>query len=404
MKHAVFPSATLAFASCLLATTAMAEPTTLTQPPFLSIPEKEAPAATIEAPKEAIAEKPPKSAPEERKPISQNIYETPTMKQSSSIAAVPATNSTPAKIEASIPTPTPTPNTETPSAPAATRTDDTSNAAKAPLAYAPVTYAKERLVLLPKNPPDTTLKGGALFQVDVQSAGSAINPDWFQLAGFKPNQGLLLTYATPQKVDIEPSNIMAAYDIIAVNNFGEIVMILPDLVLANLTRIITTPEDVNAVLYVNAGTASALGLQVSDRLEHRMFQTRPTVIDEAGQSAPVSGGNVDTPEAINGGAATSAVPMEPSIPIDENTRRRPIGNPVIPKPSAPIAPEVTKPTAPAVSAQNTEDPAGTTPPTAPNSNLNAQAIPPVKNQETPEQKNLLDMLLKRHGEDQNSAK
>jgi uncharacterized membrane protein (UPF0127 family) len=251
-------------------------------------------------------------------------------------------------------------------------------------------------VLLAKNPIDPALQGGALFQVDVQSAGSALNPDWFQLAGFKPNQGLLLTYSTPQIIDIEPSNIMAPYDIIAVNTFGEIILILPDVVLANLKQIITTPSAANALLYVNAGTTSALGLQVGDHLVHRMFQTRPTVIDEAGVSAaPAADTTTATPE---NNATTTATT---NAPVDEKVRRRPSANPVIVKPTAPNAPVVSRPEKPEVAEVT---PTQTSPNTGTkntssqtNSNLHqAEVIPPNANEETPKQKNFLDMILQRH--------
>lgn len=275
-------------------------------------------------------------------------------------------------------------------------------------AASPITFAKDQIVLLPAKPLIESLKDGALFQVEIKSSGNAMNPDWFQLSGFPANHGLLLTYDHPQIININPANILAHYDVIAANQYGEIVMILPNIVLANLAGTIQTPEVANTVLYVAGGTTSDIGLQVGDHLQHSMFLARTQVIDHVYETpsgvaqVPVQEAPPQTaaaPEAAPQTAEPSATAVaEPEIVADPNGRRRPPGNPEIAKPQAPKAP--TAPTSPQVAKPNAPHALSTTEPTAGVSNSNLQqapeVIPPVKSSETPAQKSLLDMILKQN--------
>lgn len=265
---------------------------------------------------------------------------------------------------------------------------------KAPIAEkfatSPITYAKDQITLLPAHPLQESAQNGVLFQVEVRGAGMALDPDWFQLAGFAPNHGLLLTYREPAYVTIDPANVFAPYDVIAVNHYGEIVLLLPNIVLANVTEPIPTPQPVSALIYVAGGSASAIGLQAGDHVQHGLFQKRTAVMDSAD----------DTP-ATTSPAATEGVTIEnTTVPTSSSAappvaskRRKPSANPSIAAPIAPLAPkapEVPKP-APAAPPANAA-------PAVDNSNLkqSVEPIPPVESAETKQQKSLLDMVLRRH--------
>lgn len=211
---------------------------------------------------------------------------------------------------------------------------------------APVTFARERVILSSQERGES-----ALFQVDIRTAESAVNPDWFQLAGLKPSYGLMVYSKLPRAVDITHANVFAHYDILALNGFGDIIMILPDVVLATLQHSITTPESCKALLYVAAGTADTLKLRIGDQVKHRMFEPRPKVIDASNQAAEVEAGKgkttaqVDGEEAVppatrlvpNTNLAGNPPPETPTEPEADgktpeppvNTRRRPIANPLI---------------------------------------------------------------------------
>lgn len=267
----------------------------------------------------------------------------------------------------------------------------------------PITYAKDQITLLPAKPVKESDQSGVLFQMEIRSAGSVLNPDWFQLSGFQPNHGLLLTYAQPEQIAIEPANVFAHYDIIAVNSYGEIEMIFPDLVLAEITQALPVPKPVSALMYIAGGSASSIGLTVGDHVTHAMFSKRTAVVDSADTTTATATEDAATKTASEPLPPEKNAAVTPPAEEGATVRRRPARNPVINKPDAPdapTAPAISHPQKPTVTepVAAVEPAAGTPESDVANSNLQQtkNIIPPVQSEETPEQKTLLDTILKRH--------
>lgn len=142
----------------------------------------------------------------------------------------------------------------------------------------PITYHKERLILHPSGLANPQFARGVLLNVDVRQAG-ANNPDWLQLTGYRAGSGTLEVFPTIQPLHIAQQNVMSPVDVIAFNEFGQIVTIAPDLVLGALARPIERGEIVKAILYTKAGFAEEIGLTINDTAEYNLFIATPTIMD-----------------------------------------------------------------------------------------------------------------------------
>lgn len=151
--------------------------------------------------------------------------------------------------------------------------------APAAFAYeAPMLYSRTHIVLhLAK--PVSSANASIAFDTEVREAASvARTPGWYNFASLEDFRAAMMAYGEPTPVRISPGNEFAPFDIVLVNAYGEIVQIMPKLVLAELEAPIASVEPVQAVLYLRGGTCEKFGIGIGDRVEYGLFKKRPVVL------------------------------------------------------------------------------------------------------------------------------
>lgn len=90
------------------------------------------------------------------------------------------------------------------------------------------------------------------------------------------NLAPLLTTQKALRHRIEPANVYAPIDMIAIDKMGKILEIWPNIILANIASPILLPIESYAVLYLAGNRAGQLGILPNDRVENELF-AKPTM-------------------------------------------------------------------------------------------------------------------------------
>ena len=85
------------------------------------------------------------------------------------------------------------------------------------------------------------------------------------------NLAPLLTTELTQRHRIEPANVYAPIDIIAIDERGFILKIWPNIILANISGPILLPAKSHAILYLAGNRTAQLGVTPHDRIENELF-------------------------------------------------------------------------------------------------------------------------------------
>lgn len=80
---------------------------------------------------------------------------------------------------------------------------------------------------------------------------------------------------SPTQHRLQPANVYAPVDVLAIDAQGFILQIWPKLNFSKLTQAVMLPEAAHAVLYLAAGRAAELGITPHDRVENELFTAPP---------------------------------------------------------------------------------------------------------------------------------
>jgi uncharacterized membrane protein (UPF0127 family) len=89
-----------------------------------------------------------------------------------------------------------------------------------------------------------------------------------------PDAGMLFDYGAPREISMWMKNTYLPLDMVFIGAKGRIVEIVERTVPLSLTQIAPS-EPARAVLELNAGTASRLGLKPGDRVIHELYGAPP---------------------------------------------------------------------------------------------------------------------------------
>ncbi len=89
----------------------------------------------------------------------------------------------------------------------------------------------------------------------------------------------LLETESANRHALNPANVYAPVDILAINAEGAIVKIWPSIILANLQAPLALPPNSKAVLYMASGRAMQLGILPKDRVMNDLFTPPPIAIE-----------------------------------------------------------------------------------------------------------------------------
>lgn len=172
----------------------------------------------------------------------------------------------------------------------------------------PLVYARSTLLIKMKTPVDAAYPGVA-FDTEIRDAEAASKvPGWFSIASMTDYKGAMLTYSAPTYVAINPSNEFAPADILMMDAYGNIVQLMPSIVLSELQETLLSAQPVVAVLYMKGGTCARHGIKPGDTVEYKLFKKRPVVL-----TAPENASQNSTIQSSTGGSPPTVLPT-PNLP------------------------------------------------------------------------------------------
>ena len=85
-----------------------------------------------------------------------------------------------------------------------------------------------------------------------------------------PNAGMLFDYKVPKLITMWMKNTFIPLDMIFIDSDGQVIKIVERTIPLSKS-VITSDKKARAVLEVNSGTASKLGLRLGDSIKHKIF-------------------------------------------------------------------------------------------------------------------------------------
>jgi hypothetical protein len=111
------------------------------------------------------------------------------------------------------------------------------------------------------------------FRIEVASSRAARMRGLMERRHMDADAGMLFDFVRPMQINMWMKNTFIPLDMLFIDSSGRITGIAANTTPFS-TDVIASPEGVQAVLELNAGTASLLNISVGDRVEHDIFQTR----------------------------------------------------------------------------------------------------------------------------------
>lgn len=108
---------------------------------------------------------------------------------------------------------------------------------------------------------------------------SVTNIEWFSnRAALEKGRGIMIVLENKDELALGWSNTTTPYDVLFVQGNGKIQIIVPDLILGELTDPLEITGRIKAVLYLRAGTAKEFDIRPGDRVEHWLFKPSPLIL------------------------------------------------------------------------------------------------------------------------------
>ncbi|MEK9685156.1 MAG: DUF192 domain-containing protein [Rhodospirillaceae bacterium] len=116
-----------------------------------------------------------------------------------------------------------------------------------------------------------TERGRQAFQVEIARTPREHELGLMFRRSLAKNSGMLFQYAYPSIIRMWMKNTFIPLDMIFISEEGYVVRVFERAVPGSL-QIISSEKPVKAVLEVNGGTVSRIGLKIGDRIYHPFFK------------------------------------------------------------------------------------------------------------------------------------
>lgn len=117
-----------------------------------------------------------------------------------------------------------------------------------------------------------------VFIVDVRTPDFLDQDDVISQTVFAEREGLLISIDPPAVASLSGTQILGKADVIFINEDGYITRIAPKLNVNALREPISSGKPVRAILYLNSGSVEKERIIPGDRFENSMFKTYPEII------------------------------------------------------------------------------------------------------------------------------
>lgn len=131
----------------------------------------------------------------------------------------------------------------------------------------------------PQAQPPQAVAQGVVFDTEQRDARTVHTAGWINLSQMAGSQALMLVFPSPVIAAIRPVRDYSPYDILTVSEEGQILQILPNLVLADLQQPYQTPSAIKAIIYLRGGTCDTKAIAPGDRVMNKLFRV-PTQVRE----------------------------------------------------------------------------------------------------------------------------
>lgn len=111
------------------------------------------------------------------------------------------------------------------------------------------------------------------FRIEVAKSRAARMRGLMQRRHMDADAGMLFDFVRPQQINMWMKNTYIPLDMLFIESSGRIAGIVANTTPFS-TTVIASPKGVQAVLELNAGTASLLNIEVGDMVEHIIFRPR----------------------------------------------------------------------------------------------------------------------------------
>ena len=148
-----------------------------------------------------------------------------------------------------------------------------------------------------------------VFDVEIRDAMVLYNQrGWYNLSGPNEKSGVMLVFSDPGIAPLSASSQYAPLDVLMIDKEGNIVQIIPNLMMSELEQDILPQQPVRAFLFLKGGMCQQMHIKPGDYVLYKLFRRSPTVL-----SAPLP---EDAP------VAQPQAPMKPMItrPAPDNLK------------------------------------------------------------------------------------
>lgn len=127
-----------------------------------------------------------------------------------------------------------------------------------------VTFPKSKLTIV-------TAKGSHKFDIELAVSKAQQSQGLMYRPNMAADAGMLFDYKRPQKITMWMKNTRIPLDMLFIGTDGRIVNIV-ERTIPHSVSTVSSKGKVQAVLEVNSGTASRLGIKPGDRVSHSIFK------------------------------------------------------------------------------------------------------------------------------------
>jgi hypothetical protein len=151
---------------------------------------------------------------------------------------------------------------------------------------------------------------GVVFDVEIRDAMVLYNQrGWYNLSGPNEKSGVMLLFSDPGIAPLSASSQYAPLDVLMIDKEGNIVQIIPNLMMSELEQDILPQQPVRAFLFLKGGMCQQMQIKPGDYVLYKLFRRSPTVLMAP---PPAEGAQPSQPQA----------PMKPMLtrPAPDNLK------------------------------------------------------------------------------------
>jgi hypothetical protein len=116
------------------------------------------------------------------------------------------------------------------------------------------------------------------FDTEIRAEDS-LRLEWFlSLDNMPSGRATMIMFDAAEPRTLPPARFFKPIDVLVLGDDGAIIAILPEIILANQTKLISVDLPVKAFMFLRAGEAAQLHIRPKDMVQHALFTLNPTVI------------------------------------------------------------------------------------------------------------------------------